>query len=270
MFVVLSRREVEGRGLAKITQRLRTPAVTRKRESFLGNWYCRMEVTGKSIPWERVALLSGRAGGRLVLPPELEVPEGYGLGRFRPTILEGRLCALTAVQVAASGPEGAGAVAGLIDEDGVWSWCCRQLAQHFSAVRVWTRRRERYAEFAERLSGELGAPVSLAESPYDLSACSVTVSPGSFGVIKLGCPVITATQSGIQGSPTVNRMRLELPGELEEQIPEGIEPLDFIGAVYELGVRRFPLQFPIRDFRADGRLCEARPGAIRRPYAGCK
>ena len=52
MFVVLSRREVEGRGLAKITQRLRTPAVTRKRESFLGNWYCRMEVTGKSIPWE--------------------------------------------------------------------------------------------------------------------------------------------------------------------------------------------------------------------------
>ena len=67
-------------------------------------------------------------------------------------------------------------------------------------------------------------------------------------------PVVTVDRSGIQGRPTLNRLEPDLAPELEETIPPGVPLPLFLGAAWETGLRRFPLDMGIRACRADGRL----------------
>lgn len=257
MFVVVTTQEQSGGFLTRAKDRILGGSILSQRKSFLGNTYYHMTVQGDSVPWDRLAGMIGRAATRLVLPPGLEPPPGRGLGRYAATIFEGRLTALAAAQALEWARQPGGSITlGLVDEDGLWGWCCRELAPLCGAVRVYTTRPQRYETVSRQLMEDLGASVVLADRLEELEHCDFAISPAPTGVVRLRVPVITVTQSGVQGRPTINRMRLQLPPELLAQIPEGIQPEDFLGAAYELGTRRFPLAFPLGECRVDGRRAD--------------
>ena len=60
--------------------------------------------------------------------------------------------------------------------------------------------------------------------------------------------------------PTVNRLEPDLPPEILREVPEGIPAAQFLGAAWETGLRRFPLDMGIRACRVDGRLVPFREG----------
>lgn len=88
----------------------------------------------------------------------------------------------------------------------------------------------------------------------NLQNCSFLISPTPTGVMRTSLPVLTVDHSGIQGRPTINRLRFDLPPQILSEIPDGLEPLSFLGAAYECGTRRFELSFPLNGCRVDGRL----------------
>ena len=144
MFVALTLQPGPSGLLTRARDRMTGRDLIVQRKTFLGNHYYHLEARGKQIPWDRIARTTGRMSARMVTSPELEVPRSGGLGRFVPTIFEGRLTAVAAAQVLRnSAHPGSGFTVGLVDEDGLWSWCCRELAPLCGAVRVYTRRPER-------------------------------------------------------------------------------------------------------------------------------
>lgn len=254
MFVVVTTQEQPRGLLTRAKDRITGGNLISQRKTFLGNVYYHMTVQGGSVPWDRIAGMVGRAATRLVLPPQLEPPPGRGLGRYNATIFEGRLTALAAAQALRQSPHpGGGTTLGMLDEDGLWGWCCRELAPLCGAVRVYTQRPQRYEAISRQMMEDWGASVVLADQPQELERCDFAISPASTGVVRLRLPVITVTHSGVQGRPTINRLRLQLPQDLLDQIPPDIQPEDFLGAAYELGTRRIPLTFSLGECRVDGR-----------------
>ena len=158
------------------------------------------------------------------------------------------------------GEEGRRATVALVDEDGLFSWCAGELARQCALLRVYTRRPERYAVLCRELMEGFGASLLLADTPEGLAGSSFAVAPAPTGVWKLPLPVLTVDRSGIQGSPTVNRLEPDLPPEILREVPEGIPAAQFLGAAWETGLRRFPLDMGIRACRVDGRLVPFREG----------
>ncbi len=255
MFVVITTEEERRGPLARAKDRVTGGNLQSQRKVFLKNYYYHLTVRGARVPWNRVARMVGRGAGRLVAPPELEIPPVRGLGRYSPTLFEGRLTALAAAQALGdAGPPGSGSrTVGLVDEDGLWSWCCRELAPLCGAVRVYTKRPERYEVLSRQLMEDWGASVVLADTLRELESCDFAVSPAPLGVVKLGLPVITVDHSAVQGRPTINRLRLDLPRDLLAEVPAGVQPEAFLGAAYELGTQKFPLDFRVAECRVDGR-----------------
>lgn len=256
MFVVLTIQREERGLLARAGDWLGRGPLEVRRRSFLGNGYYHIiDHTGNRPHWELLARAVGRAATRLVVAGEEEPPQGSGLRLYDPAIFAGRMTAMAGVQALGELPDrGRQATVALVDEDGLFTWCAGELARRCALLRVYTRRPDRYTALCRELMEGIGASLVLADSPQGLSGCLFAVSPAPTGVWKLPMPVLTVNHSGIQGRPTVNRLEPALSPELLETIPPGVPLPLFLGAAWETGLRRFPLDMGIRACRVDGRL----------------
>lgn len=257
MFVVLTIQREEKGLLVRAGEWLRGPLEVRRR-SFLGNGYYHIiDHTGGRPHWELLSRAVGKVATRLVLAGEEEPPQGSGLRPYDPSIFAGRMTAMAGVQLLREmGEAGRRATVALVDEDGLFSWCAGELARQCALLRVYTRRPDRYAALCRELMEGLGASLLLTDGPEGLGDCLFAVSPAPTGVWKLPMPVLTVDHSGIQGRPTLNRLEPALPPELLEQLPPGVSLPLFLGAAWETGLRRFPLDMGLRSCRADGRLVD--------------
>jgi hypothetical protein len=255
MFVVLTIRQ-EPRGL--LTRALdlagRGP-LTVERKSFLGNGYYHITDHTSGRPhWELLVRSAGRAASRLVVAGEEIPPPGCGLRLYEPSVFLGRLTAMAGVQaLKLMGEAGRQATVGLVDEDGLSGWCAGELARQCALLKVYTLRPDRYQSLCRELMEGFGANLVLVGSPQELTGCLFAVSPAATGVWKLPMPVFTVDRSGIQGRPTINRLAPDLSPDLLAQLPPGVAPALFLGAAWETGLRRFPLDMGIRECRIDGR-----------------
>lgn len=259
MFVLVTIQREEKGLLARAAEFFGPGALEVKRRSFLGNGYYHItDHTGGRPHWEQLARAVGRAATRLVVAGEEEPPPGSGLRLYDPAVFAGRMTAVAGLQALRSmGEEGRRAVIAMVDEEGLFTWCAGELARQCGLLRVYTRRPDRYRALCRELMEGLGASLTLAETPGELESCRFAVSPAPTGVWKLPVPVITINHSGIQGRPTINRLEPELSPELEKEIPPGVDRMLFLGAAWETGLRRFPLDMKIRSYRVDGRLVAA-------------
>ena len=106
------------------------------------------------------------------------------------------------------------------------------------------------------LREEYGLPLLWAETPAGLEDCALCAAPVPTGVIRVRRPVLCADRSGVQGSPTVNRLALLLPPPEAAEVPPGVAPTAFWGMVTECGPRRVALPLITAQCRIDGRLAE--------------
>lgn len=258
MFVLLTIQREERGLLARIGDWLGRGPLEVRRRSFLGNGYYHITDHTVGRPhWELLTQAVGRAATRLVVTGEEEPPRGSGLRLYDPSIFAGRMTAMAGVQLLRSLPDkGRQTSVALVDEDGLFTWCAGELARRCLLLRVYTRRPDRYNTLCRELMEEIGANLVLADDPQGLSGCRFAVSPAPTGVWKLPMPVLTVDRSGIQGRPTVNRLIPDLSPEVMETVPPGAPLFLFLGAAWETGLRRFPLDMGIRACRVDGRLAE--------------
>lgn len=264
MFVVLTIQRESRSLLTRAGDWLGRGPLEVRRRSFLGNGYYHItdhvHLTGRPH-WELLARAVGRAATRLVVAGDGETaeepPMGSGLRCYEPSIFAGRMTAMAGAAALRGMADGGRQTAvALVDEDGLFTWCAGELARRCAALRVWTRRPDRYLALCRELMEGLGANLLLADSPQGLAGCRFAVAPAPTGVWRLEMPVLTVDHSGIQGRPTINRLEPELSPELREQIPPGVPVSLFLGAAWETGLRRFPLDMGIRCCRVDGRLAE--------------
>ena len=258
MFVLLTIQREERGLLARIGDWLGRGPLEVRRRSFLGNGYYHItDHTGGRPHWELLAQAVGRAATRLVVAGEEEPPKNSGLRLYDPSIFAGRMTAMAGVQALGGLPDkGRQTTVALVDEDGLFTWCAEKLARQCALLRVYTRRPDRYAALCRELMMEIGANLVLADDLQGLDHCRFAVSPAPTGVWKLTMPVLTVDRSGIQGRPTINRLEPNLPPEVLETIPPGAPLSLFLGAAWETGLQRFPLDMGIRACRVDGRLTE--------------
>lgn len=256
MFVVLTIHREEMGLLARVGELLGRGPLEVRRRSFLGNGYYHItDHTADHPHWDLLARAVGRAATRLVVAGEEEPPRGSGLRLYDPSTFAGRLTAVAGTQLLRGMGEASRRTAvAMVDEDGLFTWCAGELARHCALLRVYTRRPDRYQALCRELMEGIGASLMLTDGPEGLRDCLFAVSPAPTGVWKLPLPVLTVDHSGIQGRPTVNRLEPELPPELLADIPAGVSLPLFLGAAWETGLRRFPLDMGIRACRADGRL----------------
>ena len=265
MFIVLTVEREEKGPLARAVEYLGRSPLKIYRKSFLGNGYYHIvdhvSRANGSPHWRLLAQATGRAAVRLVAEEGVEPPPGCGLRLYQSGVFAGRIAAMAGVQLLRMmGEEGRRATVALVDEDGLFSWCAGELARQCALLRVYTRRPERYAVLCRELMEGFGASLLLADTPEGLAGSSFAVAPAPTGVWKLPLPVLTVDRSGIQGRPTVNRLEPDLPPEILREVPEGIPAAQFLGAAWETGLRRFPLDMGIRACRVDGRLVPFREG----------
>lgn len=129
-------------------------------------------------------------------------------------------------------------VLGLLDKTGEHSWMLPQLLCHYSCVRVLTENTGHYEIVAEDIMEQMGAPVQFSSSPGDFSDCALVLSPkdGADVLSKIpACPVLAGRPfSGAGKGTTFSGLRVLPESEAPAQIPPGICPHEFAGALWEL------------------------------------
>lgn len=208
----------------------------------------------EKLPWGKLALLCPRPRTPVLLPPGLLPPQDSPVRAYHPQAFTARVIVAAARQ-AMEQTDGRGLI-GLLDPQGVTPWACGEWLSCCRGVRVYTLRRSRYAAIETLLREQYGLPLLWAETPAGLEDCTLCAAPVPTGVIRVRRPVLCADRSGVQGSPTVNRLTLLLPPPEAAEVPPGVAPTAFWGMVTECGPRRVALPLTIGQCRIDGRLAE--------------
>ena len=122
---------------------------------------------------------------------------------------------------------------GLLDRTGQAAWMLPTLLRHASSVVVSSQNHPVYRQAGERMLEEMGALVRLSAPPGDFSGCILLLSPrGEEAPPAHHCPLLRAGSFSVAGpGPTVFSDPLALG---EEDVPPGIPPNHFAGALYEL------------------------------------
>lgn len=257
MFLALAVEEAMGNRWQKWRMRMRGEDLLWQNASFGGNRYIAVIWRGEAerIPWGRIAGVTNRPRTPVLAPPGVTPPENCPCRIYEPQDFYTRLTVQAARQCLLQVPEKARrAVVGIIDPQGIAPWVCPELAECCKALTVYSLRPERYRKSEGMLLGEFGMPLLYAEKPEALRECLLCIAPYPTGVIAVSAPVITTDRSGIQGSPTINRLSLRLPEAVRAAIPPGVCPELFLGAVVETGQRRVDIAWEVEACRIDGRL----------------
>lgn len=210
----------------------------------------------EQLPWNRLAQLCPRPRTPVLLPPELLPPQGCPIREYRPQDFTARLTVAAARQGMEQFRGRGGGLLGILDPQGIAPWACGEWVNCCRGIKVYTLRRSRYTAAEALLREEYGLPLLWAETPTELEDCTLCAAPYPTGVLRVRRPVLAADRSGIQGSPTVNRLELALPPEHRVEVPPGVEPTAFWGMILECGTRRMALPLEIGRCRMDGRLAD--------------
>jgi hypothetical protein len=248
---------------------MRRPARVEKRTAqgvgFIQITVCQ---TDRGIDWREAERACGAHAGRLVMPRALKPPEHCCIRPFVPGRFYSHLVRNTAVEVLRrSGLQLYRRTVGVVDPEGVYQQTVLTLIHHCASVRVLTGSLRRYGAFCEQVMDTYGAPVIAGEDRRLLDSCVLIAAPGGVTaeqVEGLRAPVLSAFDAErAVGCPVVFDLEAVIPPALADAIPEGIEPTDFLGALYEMGgLQELSALQADGGAAADGRFLSLKSAAI--------
>lgn len=189
----------------------------------------------KGIDWEMAALKCGRYASRIVAPRGMTIPDIHGAARFIPSRLPSMLTFNTAARLLekASLPTDLFSLT-LCDRNAVLSRNLNKLLPLSSKIRVITNRPEGYARACADAFENSGASI-LLRSVYEPSPTPDIV------ICADGCisPLMSKSAVFLFSKRTDSRLCFTLSGTtlLSEHtgiLPEGVDSVDFAGALTEL------------------------------------
>ena len=235
MFAVLAYREEAAGRLCRSFHRIFGEKIAADRTPVgQGECFFTASVTpGTRIRWDDLFVCMGRLSREMVLPPDLEIPDGCGITRFVPAALEPRVVMNTAAALLARVHDPRIPIT-LVDLRGNLCSMLIPIVRCCASVRVVTENTALYAGVCERLMDEYGA--------------SVLVCPPGSGIVRGGVAVLpfgAEQASAMEGSlciipsvpdPPGNAIAVQglgLPEEYQKMCPSGIPELLFGAALYE-------------------------------------
>ena len=111
------------------------------------------------------------------------------------------------------------------------------LLKEASSVVVLTDEPEQYEEFSEQVFEHFGAPVLIADRGSSLSGCKIVAAPDKISqeLCKRSFTAVVAAFSPPEKPrfPLLCSLELELTEELRGMVPKEINPITFLGALFE-------------------------------------
>ena len=257
MFVVIAaEEEPEGRTLIRRLGRwFMAGKIQVEDKSFLGCRYRLVTVRDpRRLPLRRLKEAAGRQKSRVLVAEGIALPRGCGLTVYRPAVFPARMAVAAASGILRQKGHPGGKMAGVSDPQGLHPWSCGRLLEDCELLWVYTLRPRRYEAEAERLMKETGALVLLTDDPGDLRGCAVcaALSAGETET-RIPAPVVAAEGCRTRGCPTVSELELAKDSAMAGEIPKGVAPEKFLGAVVELGQPGRMPELKIDRCRIDGR-----------------
>lgn len=238
MFVALTAAE-SGRIFSGILNILTKPKASIEAREALGAVYG-VIVAGlpmRAADWRRVAELADRYADRMLIPDGLEPPPPIARAVF--PRYERRVLLQTAVEIIKrTRMPMYRRIAGLVDMSGGYADFLYPLLRHYTSVKVITGRPALYEEQAERMMRELGAPVMVCENYSSLGDCVLIIAPDGIGTGAtdggIKCPVLSVRPpSENRPGDFITDLRVAAPPEILSICPCGIDPHQFMAALYE-------------------------------------
>ena len=238
MFIVLRLIEPEKsyfkrRKQIKTTARL--PAEIHRKSGSLP--FCVLDVINSkhATAWQNFEERCGRYASRIVAPRNVALPDGNNLQRFAPSAMISTLIFNTAKSIVASAaPSTDSFVITVTDRNALSALRVCELLPLCSTVRVITSKPEKYAAVCEKALSDFGATLIIrpvyepTQKPDIVICCDGAVCPSMnnaavFAYKRRTCGKIRFCGNGIK-----------LTEKHGEFLPNGIDPLDFAGALTEL------------------------------------
>ena len=202
--------------------------------------YLLLEAESESINWKKVENLCGRAGKRLVMPPELELPQVTTLKRFVPEALTGRIMLNTCTEVIRRCHLPLyRKIVTLVDINAEYTYYVPELLCNCITVRVVTACDDRYDEVSRQMMEELGASVLVTNTlgePQEQGDSIFIICPNgnAASTILSKTPVFTLGNIDVPApSKLIGDLQIKPQGQLAELLPHGIAAIDFAGAMYD-------------------------------------
>lgn len=238
MFAVLTVKEREKDFLTRFSYLFHEPQPVLERVNVLGSapFFVLTVVRDKKgkVDPDEVCRLLGRCASRLLLSEGTSLPSHPRIAAFRPELLPAILLfnsALRLLEKSGLPPEKLSVV--LFDENAVFADKAEKLVRRASVIRVCTTRPEAYEETRRSLLRDWGLPLVVSENAGSCTDCDFAISPFGDGGDALS-GFIALRRKGEEGFVRVRGEGLSLPAGFESVRPDGVGPLLFASALYEL------------------------------------
>lgn len=138
---------------------------------------------------------------------------------------------------------------GLVDTDGIYTLFAEKLIKHSPTVKIFTNHFEAYEAVQQELLSLYGAPLVMTNRLTSLADCQVIYSPNPTDADKASMLDAIIVSGGVQGSfkkeNILSLYELDIPQEVAEHMPQGVNPVYFLSAAYELcGNREYEAVVP--------------------------
>ena len=239
MFAVLQIRPQENGFLQKIKERMH-PARPQAIQVAVkgGTPFLCVEASRRKgeLPWEEIAFCAGRCAGRMLLPDGIIPPDGGSVKAFLPDALAPLILFNTACDVLSRRrqPPGEECIT-LLDPKGRLARRAGRLLAFASLVRVVTDHAAIYEQTAEQVMEDYGAALLIQATFAGARDSTVVIAPGGLKESffpERKCAVFTNQESS-GGYLCITAEGINLPEPYFRLIPDGINPDQFAGALYE-------------------------------------
>lgn len=239
MFAALQLRPQETGFLKKIRGRLRPARTQAIQVAVKGGtpFFC-VEAARRhnGIPWDEIAFCAGRCAGRMLLPQGLIPPEGGPVRPFLPSALPPLALFNTACEVLSRrGAPPAEECITLLDPKGLLAHRAGRLLPFASLVRIVTENTAAYEQTAQRVMEDYGAALLIQSTLSGARDSTVVIAPGGLAESffpERKCAVFTNRET--RGRHVcVLASGIDLPEQYGRLLPDGINPDQFAGALYE-------------------------------------
>lgn len=198
------------------------------------------EENSRGLDWQAICNFAGRYKNRMLLPASLQIPNPVPLCRFLPQKFDRDILTRTACKLLSlSNISLYRRIVGIIDLEGRYAGVCEGLLRYCTTLKIFTKNQPYYEAFAENMMDTIGAPVIISDRMDCLKDCVLIVCPESFsGVDTVLLPGPVLTGRGVQLWRTnlvLTNPRILLTDEQRSCLPPGIDEMNFLAALYELG-----------------------------------
>lgn len=239
MFAVLQIRPQETGFLKKMRERLHPAQTQAVQVAVKGGtpFFC-VETSRRKgeIPWDEVAFCAGRCAGRMLTPAGVTPPDGCAVKPFHPRALTPLAVFNTACAVLARrNIRPSGECITLIDPKGLLAHRAGRLIPFAALVRVITDNTDAYEQAAERIMEDSGAALLIQDTLCGAQGSTIVIAPDGLTESFFPpnpCAVFTSRETS-GGYVCVQVGRIDLPEPYGRLLPDGIDPDEFAGALYE-------------------------------------